>query len=210
VAFFDFLRRIGSGKDRTRQRGVRGQRAQDRRADQGTVQISTPAVGYPSPAAAQPPPAAAPPAMPAAPAVGPAATIVTPRAEPIAPRAAPAAPPAAANTAGATEYVDVRSMVPNQVVGVLVAIEGELEGEVYRVYDGENRLGRSPDCEIELPSKKISREHSKLIHQDGMFVIAPLSEQNPTILNDERTDGAELGDGDTLKLGRTKLKFRSI
>ena len=206
MAFFDFLRRIGPGKDRSRQRGVRGQRAQDRRADQGTVQIGTPPVGYPRAAAAPPPPAAPPVAMPAAPPVGPAATVVTPRAEPIAPRPAPAA----ANTGGKTEYVDVRAMLPNQVVGVLVAIEGELEGEVYRVYDGENRLGRSPDCAIELPSRKISREHSKLIHQDGVFVIAPLSDRNPTILNDERTDGAELSDGDTIKLGRTKLKFRSI
>ena len=206
MAFFDFLRRIGPWKDRSRQRGVRGQRAQDRRADQGTVQIGTPPVGYPRAAAAPPPPAAPPVAMPAAPPVGPAATVVTPRAEPIAPRPAPAA----ANTGGKTEYVDVRAMLPNQVVGVLVAIEGELEGEVYRVYDGENRLGRAPECEIELPSRKISREHSKLIHQDGMFVIAPLSDQNPTILNDERTDGAELSDGDTIKLGRTKLKFRSI
>lgn len=210
MAFFDFLRRIGSGKDSSRQRGVRGERVQDRRADQGTVQIGIPAVGVPSPAAAPPAPAARPAATPAAPPVGPAPTVVTPRAEPIAPRPAPAPPPAAANPAGATEYVDVRAMLPNQVVGVLVAIEGELEGEVYRIYDGENRLGRSPDCEIELPSRKISREHTKLIHQDGMFVIAPLSDQNPTILNDERTDGAELSDGDTIKLGRTTFKFRSI
>jgi pSer/pThr/pTyr-binding forkhead associated (FHA) protein len=199
VAFFDFLRRIGSGKDRSRQRGVRGQRMQDRRADQGTVQIGTPAMGYPSPPAAPPARATEPPP-----------TVVTPRAEPMAPRPAPAAAPAAANTTAATEYVDVRAILPNQVVGVLVVIEGELEGEVYRVYDGDNRLGRSPDCEIELPSRKISREHAKLIHQDGTFAIAPLSGKNPTILNDEQTEGAELGDGDILKLGRTKLKFRSI
>ncbi len=204
--FFDFLRRIGSGKDRSRQRGVRGERVQGRQANQGTVQIGVPAAWYPTPPAPSVPPAA----MPAAPPGGPAPTVVAPRAEPIAPRPAPAPAPAAANPAGATEYVDVRAMLPNPVVGVLVAIEGELEGEVYRVYDGENRLGRSPDCEIELPSRKISREHTKLIHQDGMFVIAPLSEQNPTILNDERTDGAELSDGDTIKLGRTKFKFRSI
>jgi hypothetical protein len=208
VAFFDFLRRIGSGKDRSRQRGVRGQRMAERRPDQGTVRIGTPAAAPPSPPVAPAPPAGAPApaARPPAPA-GAAATVVTPRAEPVAPRA-PAPSPSAG--AGATEYVDVRQMLPNQVVGVLVAVEGELEGEVYRVYDGENRIGRSPDCEIELPSKKISREHAKLIHQDGMFVVAPLSDKNPTILNDEPTEGAELSDGDTLKMGRTKFRFRSV
>ena len=210
MALFDFLRRIGSGKDRSRQRGVRGQRVADRRADQGTVQIGTPAAGYPSPPAAPPPPVGSPAAVPSAPPVAAAATVVTPRAGPVAPHPAAAAPRAADSRAGATEYVDVRQLLPNQVVGVLVAIEGDLEGEVYRVYDGENRLGRSPDCEIELPSRKISREHAKLIHRDGMFVVAPLTDKNPTILNDEPTEGAELGDGDTLKLGRTRFRFRSV
>jgi hypothetical protein len=210
LTLFDFLRRIGSGKDRSRQRGIRGPRFADRQADRRTVQIGTPAAGYPIPPAAPPPPAAAPPAVPPAPPVAPAATVVTPRAEPIAPRPAAAAPRAPDSGAGATEYVDVRQLLPNPVVGVLVALEGDLEGEVYRIYDGENRLGRSPACEIELPSRKISREHAKLIHRDGRFVVAPLTDKNPTILNDEPTEGAELGDGDTLKLGRTRFRFRSV
>jgi hypothetical protein len=137
--------------------------------------------------------------------------VVTPRAEPVAPQPAPPAPRRqASDPGGATEYVDVQKLVPHQVVGVLVAVEGDLEGEIYRVVDGENRMGRSPDCEIELRSKKISREHAKLIHRDGIFAIAPLSDKNPTLLNDEPTQGSELGDGDTIRLGRTTLRFRSI
>ena len=121
-----------------------------------------------------------------------------------------APPPPARDASGATEYVDVRKLVPHRVVGVLVAVEGDLEGEIYRVVDGENRIGRSPDCEIELSSKKISREHAKLIHRDGVFAIAPLSDKNPTFVNDEPTQGSELGDGDSIRLGRTTLRFRSI
>jgi pSer/pThr/pTyr-binding forkhead associated (FHA) protein len=123
---------------------------------------------------------------------------------------APQPQPPASDPGGATEYLDVRKLVPHRVVGVLVAIEGDLEGEIYRVVDGENRLGRSPDCEIELRSKKISREHAKLIHHDGIFAIAPLSDKNPTLVNDEPTQGSELGDGDSIRLGRTTLRFRSI
>jgi predicted component of type VI protein secretion system len=104
----------------------------------------------------------------------------------------------------------VRSLSPAQVVGVLVAVEGELEGSVYRVINGDNRLGRSNSCEIEMPSKKISREHAKIVHRDGVFAIMPLSDQNPTILNDEPTEGAELQDGDYVRLGRTTLRFRSV
>lgn len=97
-----------------------------------------------------------------------------------------------------------------QVVGVLVAVDGELEGEIYRVADGENRLGRAEHCEIRLPSEKISREHAKIMHQGGVFAIAPLSDRNPTLVNGEPTEGSELQDGDTIKVGRTTLRFRSV
>ena len=95
-------------------------------------------------------------------------------------------------------------------MGVLVAIDGELKGQMFRVSDGENRLGRRADCEIELNSQKISREHAILIHRDGKFVIKPLSDKNPTFLNEMQTTGNEVGDGDTIRLGLTTLKFRSI
>ena len=79
-----------------------------------------------------------------------------------------------------------RKLVPHRVVGVLVAVEGDLEGEIYRVVDGENRIGRSPDCEIELGSKKISREHAKLIHRDGVFAIERQSSKAATDLKDNQ------------------------
>jgi predicted component of type VI protein secretion system len=100
--------------------------------------------------------------------------------------------------------------VRGKTVGVLVAVDGELEGEVFRVPDGESRLGRSEGCEVPLPSEWISREHAKVKHQDGMFVIAPLSDKNPTFVNDERTEGTELKDGDFVRLGRTTFRFRTV
>ena len=93
---------------------------------------------------------------------------------------------------------------------MLVAVDGELEGQVYKLKDGENRLGRSEGCDVRLDSKKVSREHAKIIHQDGIFAIAPLSDQNPTLVNDEPIEGGELRDGDYVKIGRTVLRFRSV
>lgn len=163
----------------------------------------------------QPPPQATPPMAPPS---APAQPTVVVRNAP----AAPAAPPAAAAHAappapmapqeGATEYINVSSMVASQVVGVLVAIDGELEGQVYKLEDGENRLGRASTCNVEIPSKKVSREHAKIIHMSGSFAIAPLSEQNPTLVNDEPVppEGTELPDGASVRVGRTTLRFRSI
>lgn len=214
----DFLRRLSPGK-RRRERGVRRERVQHRSPNQGTVVINAPLPGAPpAPQAPQPaPPQAGYPPPPAAtvvtPAAGPAPqpAPAPPRPAVVPPPAAAPAPPSRAPTSeGATEYVDLRSVTAGRVVGVLVAVDGELEGSIYAVRDGENKLGRSSSCEIEMASKKISREHAKVVHQDGVFAIMPLSDQNPTILNDEATEGSELNDGDFVRVGRTTLRFRSI
>jgi pSer/pThr/pTyr-binding forkhead associated (FHA) protein len=118
--------------------------------------------------------------------------------------------PAPAGDAGSTRYSTAIPDVTGTVVGVLVAVEGELEGEVYRIFDGENRLGRSSECEVALPSEWISRQHAMIIHQAGIFAIKPLTDRNATIVNDERIEGTELGDGALVKLGKTTFRFRSV
>jgi len=119
------------------------------------------------------------------------------------------ASPTPAGAQGETKYQAALS-IRGKTVGVLIAVEGELEGEVFRVPDGDCQLGRSEGCEVQLPSEWISREHAKVKHQDGLFVIAPLSDKNPTFVNDERTEGTELKDGDFVKLGRTTFRFRTV
>ena len=97
-----------------------------------------------------------------------------------------------------------------QVTAVLVAIEGELEGTLHALYDGENKLGRADSCDVVLASKWISREHAMLVHQDGVFAVVPLSDKNHTYVNDHEVDGAEMNDGDCLRLGHTTFRFRTV
>ena len=96
-----------------------------------------------------------------------------------------------------------------QVVGVVVAVEGELEGTIGPVVSGSNRLGRHPECEICLPSEWVSRHHARIEFEHGVFTIHASSDK-PTIVNSERVDASELHDGDYIKLGKTTLRFRSI
>lgn len=205
-------RRRGDGSGRG-QRGVRGARVEHagpgRRRDQPTQAMNLPGQQPPAPA---PGPAGPPPSRPS-----PAATVVTPRVEPMAPAPAPApgpaAPPASGGSnsdAGATRYYSVPSARVGRVVGVLIAVEGELEGEVYRVADGESRIGRSRDCEVVLASEWVSRHHAKIVHMSGQFVIGPLSDKNPTLVNDQATEGSELKDGDYIRVGKTTLRFRTV
>jgi hypothetical protein len=201
VSLFDFLK----GSKKKRRSGGRSAASTGRRTDQSTRQIPMP----PSPLMNR---------NPSAVATAPAdnrtiARTIDP--SPVMPAPPPRgdaggyAPPPHADS-GQTQYIVTGSSSTSDIVGVLVGIDGELKGQLYRVGDGENRLGRGAECEIELNSQKISRAHAMLIHQDGMFVVKPLSEKNPTFLNEVPTDGDELGDGDTIRLGLTTLKFRSI
>ena len=124
----------------------------------------------------------------------------------------PAPPPTPAprpDESSKTRYGEVAAVPRGRVAGVLIATEGDLEGEVFKVYDGENKCGRSKHCQVHLPSEWISREHALLIHQDGVFAIRPLKDENPVVVNGERTEGAALQDGDVLRLGRTTFRFRS-
>jgi predicted component of type VI protein secretion system len=97
---------------------------------------------------------------------------------------------------------------------VLVGIDGKLDGEIYRLYAGDNKLGRGQDCDLHLLDPQISREHATVIHEDGVFAVLPLSDKNPVFINDERVeDGCELSDGDKLRLGNpgsSSFRFRSI
>ncbi len=126
-------------------------------------------------------------------------------------RPAHAAPPEDDDPAEAqTAYERVPGWRKDEVVAVLVAIDGELKGEVFKLYDGENKLGRSAVSDVVLTSKWVSREHAVLVHQQGVFAIVPLSETNPTYLNDREVDGAELSDSDVIRLGHTTLRFKSV
>ena len=222
MGFSDVLRRLGLLRSREEplQRGIRRQRLPERRPEQHTERLGQP--GAVAPAAS---------AVPNLPGGGPLPTVVSPRLEPPAPAFAPPpvlapaslahapsgapaplprTPQAAGGDAGATRYMSLPGAVRGRVVGVLVAVEGELAGEVYRLFDGESRIGRSADCEVTTPSEWISRVHARVLYQDGQFAIAPLSDKNPTFVNDERTEGSELSDGDFVRLGRTTFRFRSI
>jgi hypothetical protein len=110
-----------------------------------------------------------------------------------------------------TLCINTGEIFKSVVVGVLVAVEGESEGEIYKLTDGENKIGRNPECEVQIPSRHISRPHAVLIHKNGTFAVSPLKSENPIYVNDERVEEvAQIGDRDFLKLGKTTLRLLSV
>ena len=98
------------------------------------------------------------------------------------------------------------------MVAILIGVDGKLRDEVYKVFDGENTLGRQ-GAEVQLGDRDdaISREHAQIIHREGAFGLKPLKDDNPTLLNGEIVQGgAPLSDGDEITLGDSKLRFRVV
>jgi DNA-binding winged helix-turn-helix (wHTH) protein len=81
---------------------------------------------------------------------------------------------------------------------------------VYPLVDGVNVVGRDPGCSIHLIASGISHRHAKITLTDGNGVIKDLGSKNGTWVNDEQiVESYELRDGDVIRLGRSKLMFRS-
>ncbi len=195
--FHRILDRLGFG--RSRNRGVRraGPRQRDSRTDTEFVRTGPPSYPpQPQPVSAPPPPAPLPPVQVAPP------PSVSPAPQPL------AKPP---SDPSATRLLSLANVARGGVTGVLICVEGKLEGEVYAVRDGDNRIGRSPTAEIRVDDRDetISREHAVLIHRDGAFGIKPLKNDNPTWVNGEQVEGGSaLSDGDRITIGRSTFRFR--
>lgn len=202
----DFRRFLDLFRRDRRTRGVRrqGPRARDPRSETEYVRAIPPSQPLPPPPVERALPPAPAPAWPEArPAPAPL--------PPPPPVQAPAPPPPAFKAdPGATRILSRDAVAHGAVKGVLIGIEGKLEGEVFKVRDGENRMGRAANAEIRLDDgdDTISREHCVILHRDGAFGIKALKHDNPTFVNDEPIEGGTLSDGDRIRVGRNTFRFR--
>lgn len=71
-------------------------------------------------------------------------------------------------------------------------------------------LGRSPESDLTIPSKRVSRSHAVVFWRSGLPVIKNLSEQNPTLVNDRRIEEHELRDRDEIKIGPYTCRYRLV
>jgi len=72
-------------------------------------------------------------------------------------------------------------------------------------------IGRSPNNQISIPERHVSRQHAVISFRDGIFMIADLGSANKTYVNDQLiTDPFPLAHGDVIRLYVPTLKFSAI
>jgi phosphoserine phosphatase RsbU/P len=72
------------------------------------------------------------------------------------------------------------------------------------------RLGRHPDCDVQLDSNQVSRFHAQLVRVDDQILLEDLGSGNGSFLNGkqlEKNHSQPLKHGDRIKLGPIKLRF---
>jgi pSer/pThr/pTyr-binding forkhead associated (FHA) protein len=72
-------------------------------------------------------------------------------------------------------------------------------------------LGRSPENDISIPERHVSRQHAVVAFRDGVFTITDLGSANGTFVNDKRLTGPfPLAHGDVVRLYVPVLNFSAV
>jgi hypothetical protein len=97
-----------------------------------------------------------------------------------------------------------------EVVGWVVIMNGEQKGKDFRLFPGRNVVGTSADCDIVLTDAYLSSKHCAVRYEDEQYSMVDLDSTNGTYVNGKKTSKVELIDNDTIRLGKTELKFKAL
>jgi len=112
-----------------------------------------------------------------------------------------------------TAMVDISGLggeTSADVVGWVVPTSGSQKGQDFRLIDGKNLMGTAADAEVVLTDAYMSSRHATIRHENGRFMLIDLDSTNGTFVNGDRITKHELFDNDSIRLGRTDLKFKSL
>ena len=72
-------------------------------------------------------------------------------------------------------------------------------------------IGRSPNNQVYIPERHVSRQHAVISFRDGIFMIADLGSANGTFVNDKKlVDPFPLAHGDVIRLYVPILHFSAL
>lgn len=89
----------------------------------------------------------------------------------------------------------------------LLFISGPLAGKGRKIKSDVTVIGRSSSCDICIADASISREHAKIINENGVFSIKDLGSHNGIKVNDSRHELLVLKNGMRFRLGTAEIEF---
>jgi general secretion pathway protein A len=90
---------------------------------------------------------------------------------------------------------------------LVLSTEGKAIAELHLV-PGRKVIGRTPDNDLQIDSKFISRHHCQFVTaSDGSTVVEDLNSTNGIVIRDKRVRRHTLRDGDVITMGQHELLF---
>lgn len=87
----------------------------------------------------------------------------------------------------------------------------DIDGQRYSINSDSIVLGRSSEADILVDDTGVSRRHLEIRGQQGRIYAVDLGSTNGSFVNGQRVNGqAELTDGSTITMGRSRLVFRLV
>lgn len=89
---------------------------------------------------------------------------------------------------------------------LILLVQGQ--AKTYDLKNGENVLGRLPECDIQIDSNMVSRKHAKVFAKGADFLIEDLGSGNGTFVNGQKVESAQvLKTNDRIKLGPVLFRY---
>jgi Protein of unknown function (DUF3662)/FHA domain len=83
-----------------------------------------------------------------------------------------------------------------------------INGTKHELDGGQAVIGRSKECDIQLPDPNVSRRHAEVRQEGAAYWVIDLDSTNGMEVNGRRQKRAKLRQGDRIMLGSTELVFR--
>ena len=90
-----------------------------------------------------------------------------------------------------------------------VLLRDEFVTEVQLVA-GRAVLGRTPDNDVQIPSRFVSRHHAQVTSNESQSVLEDLNSTNGIFIRGQRVTHHVLVDGDLIQIGEHKLLYRNL
>lgn len=96
------------------------------------------------------------------------------------------------------------------VVGWIVPLNGSNAYQTFRLRSGGTKIGTAAPADIVINDGFMSTDHCHINASPQGFVLVDPGSTNGCYVNDRKVQKHELVDNDTITLGKTNFKFKSI
>jgi hypothetical protein len=91
-------------------------------------------------------------------------------------------------------------------VPVLICLTGDAQRR-FALTKNSITIGRGPQCDLQVVTHFVSREHARVTLNGGAVIIEDLGSRNGVFVNSVRVERHRLQQGDLLTIGETQFRF---